>query len=84
MNKSEFIEALSKEANIGIDKATVINSCFEDHFIFGKNNKEKIVADIEEKLSISNEEAEEYYNIASSLISKGIKNSIFHPFKSKD
>ena len=84
MNKTEFINALSKEANISIEKATVINSCLEDHFIFGKNNKEKIIADIENKLSISSEEANNLYDIASSLISKGIKNSILHPFKSKD
>jgi hypothetical protein len=33
---------------------------------------------------MSNEEAEHVYEVISSIISTGIKNSIFHPFKNKD
>ncbi len=84
MNKKEFIEELIEKTGRTENECIIINSCIEENFIIGKKNKEKTISLIMEKLDISYEEANNIYNIASSIISKGIKNSIIHPFKSKD
>ena len=84
MNKHGFIEELEKELNYDEEKCILINSIIEDHFIIGKNNKEKIINDLIEKLTISEEEAENIYETASKIITSAIKNKIAHPFRSKD
>ena len=84
MNKRGFIEKIKEEANVSIETATMINDCMEEHFIIGKNTKEKTINDMMERMNISYDEADNYYNIASSIISKAIKNKIRHPFKSQD
>ena len=84
MNKKEFIEKLIEKTGRNENECIIINSCIEENFIIGRKNKEKTISLIMEKLDISYDEADNIYNIASSIISKGIKNSIIHPFKSKD
>ncbi len=84
MNKTGFIKELQKELNYNEEKCIIINSVLEDHFIIGKNNKEKIINDLIEKLTITEEEAENIYETSSKIISSAIKNKIVHPFKSQD
>ena len=84
MNKKEFINELIEKTGRTENECIIINSCIEENFIIGKKNKEKTISLIMDKLNVSCEEADDIYNIASSIISKGIKNSIIHPFKSKD
>ena len=84
MNKTGFIKKLQKELNYNEEKCIIINSVLEDHFIIGKNNKEKIINDLIEKLTITEEEAENIYETSSKIISSAIKNKIVHPFKSQD
>ena len=84
MNKTGFIKKLSEEANISIEKATLIDSVLEDIPIIGKTNKEKIIATFEERININREEAENYYEIASKIMIEAVKYKLRHPFKSID
>ena len=84
MNKKEFIDRLVKETNKDINECIIICDCLENHFFIGKNNKEKIVLELMEKLNLNSEEANEIYEISSNIFVSEIKDKIRHPFKSKD
>lgn len=84
MNKEEFIKELENVTGLDNNKCTIINSILENHFIIGKNNKEKIINDIMLQLQMTNENAEEIYESAMSIIGTGIKDKLKHPFKSQD
>ena len=61
--------------------ATKIANLLEDNFIIGKKNKEKTINHLIEELNISEEEADNIYNVSSSIIVGEIKNKLKHPFK---
>lgn len=61
MNKEKFIKELENITGLDNNKCTIINIILEDHFLLGKNNKEKIINDIMLKLQIGNEQAEKIY-----------------------
>ena len=84
MNKTEFVNKLQEELKYDKEKCLAINSIIEDTFILGSHKKEKMISKFTQELNMSNEEAEHVYEVTSNIISSGIKNSIFHPFKSKD
>lgn len=84
MNKTYFLEQLKEETKLGEKDVLALSSILDDHFVFGKKNKDKIVSDIKEKLKVSNERAEEIYNITMSIISSNLKDKLKHPFKSQD
>lgn len=84
MNKAGFISKLSERLGCDEAKSTLINSVIEDHFILGKNNKEKIVADLIEKVGVSQEEADKIYDTAMEIFAKEVKDKILHPFKKND
>ena len=50
MNKTGFIKELSEKLEYDETKCTLINSIIEDYFIFGKSNKEKVIADLIKKV----------------------------------
>ena len=68
-NIKEKIKELTKRSD---EEVTIIDEILNNHFIIGKNNKEKILEDFQEKLKISYEEADELYNECSEIIVKGI------------
>lgn len=74
MNKGKFVKKLKEVTKREENECVVINSILEDHFIIGKNNKEKIKADFIEKLNMNEEEADELYNICMETVVKGIFN----------
>lgn len=84
MNKEEVIKKLEEVTGLESEKCTIVNSVLENHFIIGKNNKEKMILDICEKLNETYEEAEKIYELAMSVIGSGIKDKLKHPFKSQD
>ena len=84
MNKRVFVEQVSKELNIDLAKSREIVDCLDDNFLIGKSNKEKTIELFQERLNITKEEAENYYNVTHKLIAKNLKNKLIHPFKSKD
>ena len=84
MNKGKFIKELSKETGYSEEKGILINNVLENHFIIGKNNKEKIIQDLEVIVGLNEDDAENVYDISMKIISVEIKNKLKHPFKSKD
>ena len=80
MNKKEVIKKLGEVTNLSDEKCIIINDILEEHFIIGKNNKEKIISDISEKLETTREESENIYELAMSIIGSGIKDKLKHPF----
>lgn len=84
MDKEEFIKKLSEELKITEERAHSINSILEDHFLIGKKEKEKLTSKLEEVLKVSKEEANNIYNTAHKLLYGGIKDTLKHPFRSKD
>lgn len=65
-------DKLKEVTNLSDEKVTIIDEILNNHFIIGKNNKEKIVADFKEKLNLTDEEADNLYNQCSEIIVKGI------------
>ena len=80
MNKKDVIKKLGEVTNLSEEKCIIINDILEEHFIIGKNNKEKIISDISEKLETTREESENIYELAMSIIGSGIKDKLKHPF----
>lgn len=65
-------EKLKELTNKSDEEINVIDEILNSHFIVGKNNKEKIIADFKEKLNLSDEGADNLYNQCSEIIVKGI------------
>ena len=84
MNKSKFINELSKETGYSEDKCLLINNVLENYFIFNKKNREKIIQDLKLKVSLNEDDAENVYDISIKIINKELKNKLKHPFRSKD
>ena len=84
MNKSEFLKKLSEVSKYDMDKCEKINEIIEKTGFIGKNNKEKIINSLVEKLNIKAEEAEDIYEKTMEIIANGVKDKIKHPFKDKD
>lgn len=84
MNKREFLEELSKQTGLDEDKCAQINDIIEDTSVIGKKNKEKMVSGFMEKLNLSEEEANNIYEIAMGIIGNQIKEKLKHPFKNQD
>lgn len=81
MNKTGFIKELSKQTGYDEEKCTLINSIIENYFIFGKKNKDKIIQDLQIKASLSEDDAENIYDILIKILTGEIKNKLKHPFK---
>ena len=84
MNKSTFIEELSKELNYSLEKCTMINEILEHNFVISKKSKDIIINELIVKLDVDNEEAVRIYNISVEVLKREVKKSILHPFKNKD
>lgn len=84
MNKSGFVKELSKQTGYNEEKCTLINNVIENYFIFGRKNKLKIIKDLQIKTSLSEDDAENVYDITIKIITGGIKDKLKHPFKSQN
>ena len=65
-------EKLKEVTNRSDEEITIIDEILNNHFVVGKNNKEKIMADFKEQLNIDDQEADKLYNQCSEIIVKGI------------
>ena len=84
MNKNGFIKELSKETGYDEQKCILINNVIENYFIFGSKNKDKIIRDLQAKANLSEDDAENVYDIGVKIITGEIKNKLKHPFKSQN
>lgn len=80
MNKSEFIKKLQNETSFSEERCILINDVLEKHFLVGKNNKNKVITELSEKLLIEENDAEKIYNISNGIILSEVKNKLKHPF----
>lgn len=65
-------EKLKELTNRSDEEIVIIDEILNNHFVIGKNNKEKIIVDFKEKLKITEDEADNLYNQCSEIIIKGI------------
>lgn len=84
MNKIGFIKELSKQTGYDEEKCALINNIIENHFIFGRKNKDKIIKDLQVKVSLNEDDSENVYDISIKIITGEIKNKLKHPFKNQD
>ena len=78
MNKTDFINELKKYYTE--QQCTIINDVLENHFIFRKKNKIKVVAELSEQLSVDEKEADCVYEQAMAIIRSEVKSAKRHPF----
>lgn len=69
---NDIKEKLKKLTNRSDEEILIIDEILNNHFIIRKNNKEKIIIDLKEKLKITDDEADNLYNQCSEIIIKGI------------
>lgn len=81
---TDFIKELSKKTGYEEEMCEKINEIVEETFIFGENNKEKMIAKFIEKLGVDESKANEIYEAVSSTIGGGIIEKIKHPFKNQE
>ena len=81
MNKHDVINKLNEELNYSEERCLAIDNIYEENFIFGKTNKERVIEKFIKRLNMDNSEAEHVYEVMSSIVTKGIKDKILHPFK---
>ena len=80
INKKRFISELQDNTNLSYDECLIVNDILENNFIFNKKKKDKVINELILKLNISNDRANEIYDVIMQFISSKIK----HPFKSYD
>ena len=68
-NIKEKLKELTQKSD---EEIVIIDEILNEHFIIGRNNKEKIIADFKDKLNINDNEADVLYNQCSEIIVKGI------------
>lgn len=82
MNKTGFIDELSRQLSYPKDTCIVINDILENSFFINKKNKDKIIEEFIQNLNVNNEEATKIYDIAIKIIKDEVKNKLKHPFNS--
>lgn len=68
-NIKEKLKEVTKRSD---EEIMIIDDILNDHFIIGRNNKEKIIDDFMKHLHIEYEEADNLYNQCCEIIVKGI------------
>ncbi|MBO5376590.1 MAG: hypothetical protein J6A52_07065 [Bacilli bacterium] len=84
VNKKEFAKSIKEQTNYNDEKCMMIVNIIEDNFLLLTNNKDKIISELIEKLSVSFEEANNIYNISITIIKSEIKRKILHPFRNQN
>ena len=80
MNKSDFIKTLENTTEYSYEQCVVINDVLENHFVFRKKNKPKVVAELSAQLAVEKAEADNIYEQAMAIIRSEIKAAKRHPF----
>lgn len=83
MNKSDFINELQSKSQLSVEQCATVNDVLENHFVFRKKNRPKIVAELSERLGVDEAEADNIYELAMGIIKVGIKHAVRRPIGSK-
>lgn len=73
INREKIIKALQEKRNSSMEEYSIICDVLENHSIIGRRNKEKIIHDFIENLSLSYEEANFLYNDCMEILIKFLK-----------
>ena len=65
-------EKLKEVTNRSDAEIAIIDDVLNSHFVIGKHNKEKIIADFKRLLNLDDKEADDLYNQCMEIIVKGI------------
>ncbi len=84
MNKTGFINELSKQLSLSVEKCAVINDILEENFFISKKSKPKIIDELMNRLDINLDSAENIYDVSVKIYNSELKNKLHHPFGSKD
>ena len=84
INKSEFINILQDKTDLNKKDCIIVNNILENNLLFGNKSKHKILNDLVDRLNITENRAEEIYNISIDIILLAIKEKLKNPFKSQD
>lgn len=68
-NIKEKLKELTQKSD---EEIVIIDEILNNHFVIGRNNKEKIIDDFKDKLNINDNQADELYNQCSEIIVKGV------------
>ena len=83
MNRKELFEKLKKELKLDDEMVKKIGNIFDNNFIIGKNNKEKIIDELINKVNVDKKTANTIYNKFVSVVESGIKNKMLGILKKK-
>ena len=70
--RNNMKERLKEVTNRSDAEIAIIDDVLNNHFVIGRHNKEKIIADFKALLNLNDEEADNLYNQCSEIIVKGI------------
>ena len=84
INKKSFISDLQDKTNLSYNDCLIVNDILENNFIFNKKKKEKVINELIAQLNISDDRANEIYDVIMEFVSSKIKEKIKHAFKSYD
>ena len=76
MDEEQVLAAIKEKTGLSDEQVDKVNEVIDEHFIIGKDNKDKIVAGIKEKLGIDDAKADEIYNVVMGIIGNGIVNRV--------
>ena len=73
INKKRFISELQDNTNLSYDECLIVNDILENNFIFNKKKKDKVINELILKLNISNDRANEIYDVIMQFLLSKIK-----------
>ncbi len=76
MDEEQVLAAIKEKTGLSDEQVDKVNEVIDEHFILGKDNKDKIVAGIKEKLGIDDARADEIYDAVMGIIGGGIVNKV--------
>ena len=80
-SNEDFINGLSHKSDIKLEQAEQVNGILEETFLVGKENKDKIVAEIVNKLCVDEEKAGSLCNDSMDVLKDSLVEKIKKPFK---
>ncbi len=81
-NKRALLVELKERLNCSEEECVIINDIVEETSLFGKKNKAKMINGFMEKLDVTEDRANQIYNVFMDIFKTKIKYRFKHPFKS--